>query len=175
MPYHKGFKATWAHMTDDQYLAHKRRLRKANTVKMPAFYADNAKRAARLKVIRNRFDMTQGEFAAEMGLSTRYYSMLENGKDSVRLIHLKMAEMLWQRLRKRLAYAERKAELERMASLQLLEIPSATESPAPDDPRLRAEAISMFINGDPEEEIARELALRPEVVRAWISEVDDSE
>lgn len=68
----------------------------AKKVEIPAQYADNNVRRARVLFIRKRMGLTQVQFAREIGLSLSYYLRIESGRQSCTMMCLKFSEVLLQ-------------------------------------------------------------------------------
>lgn len=117
---------------------------------------DQAQLKRRLEVLRASLGLTQAQMAAEFGVSKRYYEQLMQGVKPIKLAYVKLAE--------RMANTNRVYK-HRARAKQAAEVPIPEN--IPDNTQLRAKAISMCARGIPLTDIARELALRPEVVEYW--------
>ena len=130
------------------------------SVRISSQYADKDIRRERLIVLRGLLGKSQVEFAEDLGIASTRLQDMERGRRSVGMTQLKLAEILYKSFLRKKADAKRRRLKELAAILQI-----------PDNPVLRAKAVSMHVRGISQDEIARQLALRPEVIEYWISSV----
>lgn len=143
--------------------------RKARRVKIPQMWADAKVRLARIRQIWKIMKITQEDFARKLGIPYQGLHKIFKGERPCNWMHLKLAERLLreERQRQHVRNYERKQRLKKAGIV----LQPAVEIPIPDNPKLRASAIRLYMQKKSVDEIARELALRPEVVEKWIAAV----
>lgn len=134
---------------------------KARAPVISAHYADPSVRRARLRYIRLKTRMTVNEFSRQLGVSQSYYCRLEYGQRSPTMVHLKLAERIFRAWRE----VQKRKEKRQQAAAGIPQLAP------PDDPKLHAEAVMLLIRGVPRDEVARQLALRPEVIDMWAADI----
>lgn len=144
----------------DQRIVERKDFHDGYTVKVPAHWASNDVRRARLRYIReDRLGMSRIEFAAALGVAPTYYDMLENGRKKCAMTYLMLAEIIHRAAYRKERYHERKAEE------QIAELTHEAKKAA----MIRAKAISMHVMGTPHDEIAGILSVDAQMVTRWTS------
>jgi DNA-binding XRE family transcriptional regulator len=153
---------------------------KARQIKIPKLarrMADSEVRRLRLIWIRRKLHASQEEMGLLLGIAGTSISAIEQGKRTCAVHHILLAETLLsrcqiaERVAKHREKRRREDNLEKAAALGYNVETQPAVADVPPDPKLRMRVIAMHIRGASEEQIAQELALRPEVVRLWISDV----
>lgn len=113
----------------------------------------------RLQAIKKRMKLNQREFAERLGISVHYMNSLEMGRKRGTLVIMHYAEQILDRYIRNERYR---------LGQKKIEIPAEYKT----DIKLKAKAISLFVRGNTVEEIAQELAVRPEVIEAYVATVN---
>ena len=153
--------------TLEEKIAERKIIRDRKYVAVPARFATNEARVARLRKIRGILNKTQAEFAVLLGISFSFMRKMDYNERPVSMVYLKLAEKLLQEeLNRRDCVRRRYAKKN----------PSAAQPepaiPMPNNPKLRLKAIMLHMKNVSRDEIAQQLAMRPEVIDNWISNLD---
>ena len=109
-------------------------------------------RRQRLRAIREALQVTEAEFAELVGTSARFMNQVLYGAKKSPTSIMILAEQHMANFRRR----------------QKREDEATIPANIPEDSRLRERVLVLFHSGKSEEDIARELALRLEVVHYWV-------
>ena len=131
-------------------------------------YASNDVRRARIRKIRENLGLTCAEFAAEFGMPESGYKQMECGTYKIAMVYVLMAEKILKSKIVRRSQEKRKIR-ERLAAAGIDTQPVQVEQP--DNPDLRRKVITLKIQGNSIEDIARTCALRPETVELWVKSI----
>ena len=135
-------------------------------IEIPAHLADVSVRRNRMCSIRKTLGIYRREFARLLGLSEIYIEKIEIGKRPCTMHILLLAEKVLRDERRRLNNIKRREQRRLVSSVGPVPISKVA---VPDDPKLRIRAVSMYIRGGTVPDIAKQLALRPEIVQKWVS------
>ena len=75
-----------------QRIEERKEFRESHTVQIPARWASNDVRRARLRKIREILGLTMREFAAKVGMAFNFYMKVEQGKKNCAMVYIQMAE-----------------------------------------------------------------------------------
>ena len=97
----------------ERRIAERKAFNEAKKLEIPAYWANNDVRRARIKLLRERMGMTQIEFAHMLGTSLAYYEKIEWGQRTCAMVYLKLVEKKYAYFRLR-EYRKKQAEKKRM-------------------------------------------------------------
>lgn len=117
-------------------------------------------RRNRLRTIRKYLGLSQVEFARIMGLSLDTVKSMDEGRRSVALGYVMLAETYLRRTKTAIKYA-RKTGMAKLRKLLPAEIVN--------DVALKTKVLTLAARGKTAEEIAQELVLRPGVVEYFLA------
>ena len=138
--------------------------REHRRVRIPAHLLTSDMRRARLKAIRVYIGATLPEFSGMLRTSLSFYKHMEFGCSNCPMVYVQLAEHILSNFKSR----ERKRKKRAEAALALRQVQVAVEI----DATMRMRIMQMYIKGSTVADIARKLAVRPEIVAYHIKELE---
>ena len=129
----------------------------------PPHLATQEIKAARLRAIIKRMGITNKEMAYLLKMTPHYMQNSLDGYKPLKMVYLELAE---EKLRRFLVSEQRK---QRGKKVTTVVIPAAVQK----DTALKMKVLTAYARGTPNSKIAADLALRPEVVQFFLSNIKD--
>jgi len=138
----------------------------AKAIQVPKHLMTEELKIKRLRVLRKRMGLSQVDMARLLKMSYNHYHKFEAGQCPVPLAYVELAQEKYRRF----SNAERQ---ERFRQRQEEQAGKPAPVPTAVDPAIRTRVVVLYAKGLTEPEIARELALRPEIVDLCLLNVQD--
>lgn len=143
-------------------LEERQRYVKSNTVEIPAHWASNSVRSARLRAIRKMLNISCAEYASLLGISEIFLKKMENGARRCALVYVRLAESELRILRAK-EYSKKRGV--KIAIQQVIEQPAK-------DARIKSQVLLLRAKGMPVDEIADLLKIHIKIVTEWAETLD---
>lgn len=139
----------------DERIAEMKQRKAERGILLPPHLFTNELRAARLRAIREKLGLTIHEMANMIVTPVKTYYKFEHNEKNIPLVYVELAQMKYRAIRN-------KQSLNRL--FKRMKNPKRVRNILNIDPATRSQVIVMYTKGMTESEIARELALREDIV-----------